>query len=81
MRVDMEFLSSGDTGLTVVLGTDVAPETSARVLQLCANINAADLAGVIEVVPTYLSLLVVLRRISKPLPIMQNARRATSSGP
>ena len=54
----MEFLSSGDTGLTVVLGTDVAPETSARVLQLCANINAADLAGVIEVVPTYLSLLV-----------------------
>ncbi|MEX0347427.1 MAG: allophanate hydrolase subunit 1 [Rhizobiaceae bacterium] len=54
----MEFRASGDTGLTVILGDNISPETTARVLNLRTAIETAEFAGVIEVVPTYLSLLV-----------------------
>lgn len=54
----MDFRASGDTGLTVVLGNQVNPETSQQVLRLADAIERAELPGVIEVVPTYLSLLV-----------------------
>lgn len=54
----MEFRASGDTGLTVVLGDRVCPETSVRVLGLQRAVEAARLPGVIELVPSYLSLLI-----------------------
>ncbi len=52
------FRASGDTGLTVELGDRVDQETSARVLSLRQAIESRGLAGVVEVVPAYLSLLV-----------------------
>lgn len=58
MGISLEFLPSGDTGLTVRLGTDIDKETSAAVMRLCSAIDAAALPGVIETVPAYVSLLV-----------------------
>lgn len=54
----MEFRSSGDTALTVQLGTEISPEINAHVVALRAAIDAAKLPGVIETVPTYVSVLV-----------------------
>lgn len=52
------FLPSGDTALTVELGETVDRRLSVNVLNLAARIENAALAGVIEVVPTFRSLLV-----------------------
>jgi len=64
ITTDLQFRPSGDTGLTVVLGDTIGPDTSARVMQLKAQIDVAALAGVIETVPTYVSLLVHYRPLA-----------------
>ncbi|WP_038097553.1 5-oxoprolinase subunit B family protein [Thioalkalivibrio sp. HK1] len=58
MGTSLKFLPSGDTGLTVQVGTDIDKKTSAAVMRLRSAIEAAALPGVIEIVPAYLSLLV-----------------------
>ena len=52
------FLPSGDTGLVVQLSDIADHETNARVRQLFEAVNSNNIAGVIESVPTYRSLLV-----------------------
>jgi len=52
------FLPSGDTALTVELGERVDRSLSAAVIDLAARIDSADLAGIVEIVPTFRSLLV-----------------------
>ena len=54
----LTFQPSGDTGLTVIAGDTADRATSAKVLELRQILAAANLPGVIETVPTYLSLLV-----------------------
>lgn len=54
----VQFLASGDTGLTVQFGFDVDRALSAQIMALRAAVDDAGLAGVIETVPTYRSLLV-----------------------
>ena len=54
----LTFQPSGDTGLTVIAGDTADRATSAEVLRLRLALEAANLPGVIETVPTYLSLLV-----------------------
>jgi len=54
----LSFRSSGDTGLTVVVGDRVDQVTRQRVMDVKSAIEAAALPGVVEIVPTYLSLLV-----------------------
>jgi inhibitor of KinA len=52
------FLAAGDTALMVEFGDRVDAHLSALVLALGQNLGAAGVAGVIEVVPTFRSLLV-----------------------
>ena len=50
------FLNAGDTALTIELGDRADPGISADVVALARRIEAAQLAGVVEVVPTIRSL-------------------------
>lgn len=52
------FLASGDSALVLQFGDRIDAEVNARVIALAAAIEAADIAGVVEVVPSYRSLLV-----------------------
>lgn len=52
------FLPVGDAALTVEFGDTVSPELNDQVVQLDIAVNAAELDGVVETVPTYRSLLV-----------------------
>jgi len=54
----VQFLASGDTGLTVQFGFDVDRALSAQIMVLRSVVDDAGLPGVIETVPTYRSLLV-----------------------
>ena len=52
------FLAAGDTALVVEFGDRVDAHLSALVLALAQKLDAARLAGVVEVVPTFRSLMV-----------------------
>src|SRR5882757_8151616 len=52
------FLAAGDTALVVEFGDRVDAHLSALVLALGQKLEAAKLAGVVEVVPTFRSLMV-----------------------
>ena len=52
------FLPAGDQALVVEIGGDISPETNGRVCSLVAAIEGAETVGVVEVVPTYRSLLI-----------------------
>lgn len=52
------FLDAGDTALVVEFGRDVDREASARVLALADRVKAAQIAGVVETLPTFRSLMV-----------------------
>jgi inhibitor of KinA len=52
------FLACGDTALCVEFGDQIDREVSARVLALADRIQGAEIAGIVELVPTFRSLLV-----------------------
>ncbi len=52
------YLDAGETALVVEFGNGIDPVTNARVLALDAAIMQAGLAGVVESVPTYRSLMI-----------------------
>lgn len=52
------FLDAGETALVVEFGQTIDAEVNARVLALDAALSARDLPGVVELVPTYRSLMV-----------------------
>lgn len=52
------FLAAGDTALVVEFGEDVDPATNHRVTQLAAAVRARDIEGVVDLVPTFRSLMV-----------------------
>jgi inhibitor of KinA len=58
MDHSIRFLPCGDTALTVELGDRVDRRVSALVLALAARVKAAGLAGIVEVVPTFRSLMI-----------------------
>ena len=51
-------LPAGERGLVVEMGTLISPTVNARVQRLAKRLSQRNLKGVIEVVPTYRSLLV-----------------------
>lgn len=51
-------LPAGDGALVVEFGNEITPEINARVRSLTAALEAESLAGVVELVPTYRSILV-----------------------
>lgn len=57
-RPNLRFLPSGDTALTVELGETVERGLNAAVVDLAVRIDHAALEGVVEIVPTFRSLLV-----------------------
>ena len=57
-RAAAKFLASGDTALIVEFGRSVDPTVSELVLALAQRVEAAAIAGVVEVVPTFRSLMV-----------------------
>jgi len=52
------FLACGDTAISVEFGDQINAELSDAVVRLAAAVRAAKLAGVVETVPTFRSLLV-----------------------
>ena len=54
----MRLLASGDTALVAELGDTADRETNGRVLALAGRVEAARLAGVVELVPTFRSLMI-----------------------
>ena len=56
--VPAKFLASGDAALIVEFGRSVDPTVSELVLALAQRVEAAAIAGVVEVVPTFRSLMV-----------------------
>ena len=53
-------LESGDTALVVEFGDRIDPEINRRVIAMDASLRDLGVSGVIETVPTYKSLLVIL---------------------
>lgn len=51
-------LPSGDTAITVEFGRDISDESNRRVLALDRKLTQTPIAGIVETVPTYRSLLV-----------------------
>ena len=58
MTASPRILPSGDTALTVEFGRSIDPAISRQVLALDRNVASEAVAGVLETVPTYRSLLV-----------------------
>jgi len=54
----IRFLPCGDTALAIELGDRVDRRVSAQVLALAARVKAATVAGIVEVVPTFRSLMI-----------------------
>src|SRR6187402_2821485 len=52
------FLPAGDAALVVEFGDRIDRAVSDRVLRLAARVRAAQVVGVVEMVPTYRSLMV-----------------------
>src|SRR5262249_11027727 len=54
----IRFLACGDTALSVEFGDRIDRRVSARVLALAGKVEAAAISGVVEIVPTFRSLLI-----------------------
>jgi KipI family sensor histidine kinase inhibitor len=57
-NIPIRFLDAGDSAVVVEFGDGIDPSINARVLALDAKLNAAKIAGIVETVPTYRSLMV-----------------------
>lgn len=55
---NIRLLTAGEQGLVVEFASRIDPAVNGRVHRLAKRIAAADIAGIIEVVPTYRSLLI-----------------------
>ncbi|MBI4201432.1 MAG: 5-oxoprolinase subunit PxpB [Chloroflexi bacterium] len=58
MYEKLRFLPAGDKALAVELGNAISPEINRRVRDLFVAIESQEIAGVMDLVPTYRSLLV-----------------------
>lgn len=55
---ELRFLDAGDGGLVVELGLQIDEATNAAVMALAEQVGRADLNGILELIPTYRSLLI-----------------------
>jgi len=56
--MNVRFLSAGDRALVVEFGDRIDPALNAEVLRLDTSLRSSELAGVVETVPTFRSLMV-----------------------
>ncbi len=68
----MQFLYAGDQAIVVEFGSVIDPEINALVHRTAAAIDASDIDGVLEMVPTYRSLLVYYDPLQVSLPELQD---------
>jgi len=86
--IPAKFLASADTALVVEFGRSVDPTLSGLVLALAQRVEAAAIAGVVEVVPTFRSLMVNYDPLalthtalqSALLPMLRGLEGSTRSG-
>ena len=69
------FLPAGDVALSVELGDDISPETNRRVRYLSLAIQGESIPGIIDLVPTYRSVLVYYDPLRLTLPDLQERIR------
>ena len=53
----IQFTPVGDSGVLAVCGSEISEQVNAQVMALDAAVQAAQLPGVVETVPTYAALL------------------------
>lgn len=70
------FLAAGDTALVVEFGTIVDPAINRRVMRLGEAIRAAGIAGVVDLVPTFRSLMVHYDPVAVPRRALEERVRA-----
>ena len=58
--VMIQFTPVGDSGVLAVCGSEISEQVNAQVMALDVAVQAAQLPGVVETVPTYAALLVTL---------------------
>lgn len=69
------FLVAGDSAMTVEFGDDISAETNARVLGVAYALETSALKGIVEVVPTYRSLMVVFDPlVARPAELVERIR-------
>ena len=68
---DIKFLPAGDQAVVVEFGSVIDPEINALVHRTAAAIDASDIDGVLEMVPTYRSLLIYYDPLEVSLPELQ----------
>jgi len=56
---EMLFLLMGDRGLLLEFGDEISPEINQKVRRMALSIQAKAVAGIVETVPTYRSLLIL----------------------
>ena len=67
-----QYLPAGDRALVVELGDGISPDCNSRVHSLALAIESQDVLGVIDLVPTYRSLLVQYDPMRVSLPELQD---------
>ncbi len=67
------FLPAGDQALVVELGDEIDPEVNRRIRDLADSIETRDVLGVVDLVPTYRSLLVQYDARRTSLPDLEQA--------
>jgi inhibitor of KinA len=64
---EIRFLLMGDRGLLLEFGDEISAEVNERVRKMALALQAETMEGIIEVVPTYRSLLVIYNPLIIPL--------------
>ncbi len=59
--MDVQFLPSGDMGMTVEFGKEISLEVNEKVRMLHHDLQEHPMDGIIETIPTYAALLVIYR--------------------
>ena len=71
----IQFTPVGDSGVLAVCGSEISEQVNAQVMALDAAVQAAQLPGVVETVPTYAALLVTLDPLQTDADILIPALR------
>jgi KipI family sensor histidine kinase inhibitor len=68
----LQFLNAGDQAVVVEFGSVIDPDVNALVHRTAAAIDESEIDGVLEMVPTYRSLLIYYDPLQVSLPELQN---------
>jgi KipI family sensor histidine kinase inhibitor len=74
------YLPAGDEGLVIEFGDTIDPEINRRVRDLCLALDAAAVPGIVDLVPTYRSLLVTYDPLRLPPDDLRRAVEQVQAG-